>query len=89
MCLSAVRRGGHVSMLGVYGYPYDNFPLHQMFDKGLHLHMGQAPAHKYIDELSRLIEEGKLKTDDIITHSLPLTEAAHGYDIFNKKKTIV
>lgn len=86
MCFSAVRRGGHVSILGVYGYPYDNFPLHQLFDKGLHLHMGQAPAHKYIDELSRLIEEGKLKTDDIITHRLPLTEAAHGYDIFNKKE---
>jgi len=86
MCLSAVRRGGHVSVLGVYGYPYDNFPLHQMFDKGVHMHLGQAPAHKYIDELSKLIEEGKLKTDDIITHHLPLTEAPHGYDIFNKKE---
>jgi S-(hydroxymethyl)glutathione dehydrogenase / alcohol dehydrogenase len=86
MCLSAVRRGGHISILGVYGYPYDNFPLHQMFDKGVHLHMGQAPAHKYIDELSRWIEEGKLKTDDIITHRLPLTDASHGYDIFNKKE---
>jgi S-(hydroxymethyl)glutathione dehydrogenase / alcohol dehydrogenase len=86
MCLSAVRRGGQVSILGVYGYPYDNFPIHQMFDKGVHLHMGQAPAHKYIDELSKWIEEGKLKTDDIITHRLPLTEAAHAYDIFNKKE---
>ncbi len=86
MCFSAVRRGGHVSVLGVYGYPYDNFPLHQIFDKGLHIHAGQAPAHKYIDELAKWIEEGKLKTDDIITHKLPLTEAAHGYDIFNKKE---
>ncbi len=86
MCLSAVRRGGHVSVLGVYGYPYDNFPLHQLFNKGIHMHLGQAPAHKYIDQLSKWIEEGKLKTDDIITHRLPLTKAAHGYDIFNKKE---
>jgi S-(hydroxymethyl)glutathione dehydrogenase/alcohol dehydrogenase len=86
MCFSAVRRGGFVSILGVYGYPYDNFPLHQVFDKGITVRAGQAPAHAYIDELAKWVEEGKLKADDIITHRLPLTEAAHGYDIFNKKE---
>ena len=86
MCLSAVRRGGHVSILGVYGYPYDNFPLNQIFDKGISIHAGQAPAHVYIDELEKWVEEGKITADDIITHRMPLTEAAHAYDIFNKKE---
>lgn len=85
-CFSAVRRGGVVPVVGVYGLPYDNFPIGQMFDKGIEVRLGQAPAHKYIDELLRLIEEGKVDTSDIITHRLPLSEAAHGYDIFNKKK---
>ena len=86
MCLSAVRRGGTVSVVGVYGYPYDNFPWHQIFDKGLTIRAGQAPAHTYIDELSRWVEDGKIKLDDIITHRLPLSQAAHAYDIFNKKQ---
>lgn len=86
MCLSAVRRGGHISILGVYGYPYDNFPLHQIFDKGVSIKAGQAPAHAYIDELEKWVEEGRITPNDIITHRLPLSEAAHAYDIFNKKE---
>lgn len=86
MCLSAVRRGGHVSILGVYGYPYDNFPLNQIFDKGISIHAGQAPAHAYIDELEKWVEEGRITPDDIITHRMPLSEAAHAYEIFNKKE---
>src|SRR5690606_25015417 len=50
-CFSAVRRGGFVSVMGVYPVHYDNFPLGQFFDKGFTLKGGQAPAHKYIDEL--------------------------------------
>jgi S-(hydroxymethyl)glutathione dehydrogenase / alcohol dehydrogenase len=85
MCFSAVRRGGVVSVVGVYGSPYDNFPWHQFFDKGLTLRAGQAPVHKYIDELMHYIEEGNIVTDDIITHRLHMSEAPHAYDIFNKK----
>lgn len=85
MCFGAVRRGGVVSVVGVYGSPYDNFPWHQFFDKGLTLRAGQAPVHKYIDELMHLIEEGSIVTDDIITHRLHMSEASHAYDIFNKK----
>lgn len=84
--ISAVRRGGVVSVIGVYGMPYDNFPLGQIFDKGITLKFGQAPAQKYIDELLTWVEERKITLDDIITHRLPLTDAAHGYDIFNNKK---
>ncbi|CAN5854991.1 zinc-dependent alcohol dehydrogenase [soil metagenome] len=85
MCFGAVRRGGVVSVVGVYGSPYDNFPWHQFFDKGLTLRAGQAPVHQYIDELMHLIEDGRIVTNDIITHRLHMSEASHAYDIFNKK----
>jgi threonine dehydrogenase-like Zn-dependent dehydrogenase len=85
-CMSAVRRGGTVSVLGVYPTTYDNFPVGQFFDKGIILKGGQAPAHKHIDKLLSYVTEGKVQLDDIITHRLPLSEIAHGYDIFKKKE---
>ena len=85
-CISAVRRGGFVSVVGVYGIPYDAFPLGQIFDKGIKMAFGQAPVHKYIDELIGLLENGKIRLDDIITHRMPLSEAPDGYDIFCEKK---
>lgn len=84
--LSAVRRGGTVTVVGVYGMPYDNFPLGQIFDKGLTMKFGQALVHPYIDELIQWVEEGKIVLDDIITHRLPLSEAPMAYEIFNKKE---
>lgn len=86
MCISAVRRGGFVSVIGVYGMPYDAFPLGQIFDKGIKMSFGQAPVHKYIDELIRLVQERKIRLDDIITHRLPLSEGPRGYEIFCEKK---
>lgn len=85
-CFKAVRRGGIVSVVGVYGSNYDNFPVARLFDKGLIVKFGQAPAHKYIDELFKLVLEGKVILNDIISHRLPLLEAAHGYDIFKNKQ---
>ncbi len=85
-CMSAVRRGGIVSVLGVYPYNYDNFPIGQFFDKEIILRGGQAPAHKYIDQLLSYVVEGKVILNDIITHRLPLSDIAHAYDIFKKKE---
>lgn len=85
-CMSAVRRGGTVSVLGVYPTPYDNFPIGQFFDKGIILKGGQAPAHYYIDQLLTYVKEGKVKLDDVISHRLPLSEIAHGYAIFKKRE---
>src|SRR5690606_19650624 len=85
-CMSAVRRGGFVSVLGVYPMHYDNFPVGQFFDKGITLRGGQAPAHKYIDLLLQEVQAGKVRLDDIISHRLPLSEIAHAYDIFKEKK---
>ena len=84
--ISAVRRGGVVSVVGVYGMPYDAFPLGQIFDKGIKMAFGQAPVQKYIDELIGIIERGEIKLDDIITHRLPLDEAPHAYQIFRDKE---
>jgi threonine dehydrogenase-like Zn-dependent dehydrogenase len=85
-CMSAVRRGGIVSVLGVYPTTYDNFPLGQFFDKGIIMRGGQAPAHKHIDKLLGYVKEGKVRLDDIITHRLPLRKIADGYSMFKNKE---
>ena len=85
-CLRAVRRGGIVSVVGVYGSAYDNFPIYRWFDKGVTLMGTQAPVQHYIDHLMQLVVDGKVTLDDIITHTLPLAEAPRGYDIFKKKE---
>jgi len=84
--ISAVRRGGVVSVVGVYGMPYDAFPIGQIFDKGIKMAFGQAPVHKYIDELIGIIERGEIRLNDIITHRLPLSDAPHAYQIFRDKE---
>jgi threonine dehydrogenase-like Zn-dependent dehydrogenase len=85
-CMSAVRRAGTVSVLGVYVGTYDNFPIGQFFDKGIILKGGQAPAHKHIDVLMKHVSEGRVTLDDIITHRLPLSDIEHGYHIFRNKE---
>ena len=85
-CMSAVRRGGIVSVLGVYPATYDNFPIGQFFDKGIILKGGQAPAHKHIDKLLEYVVQDKVKLDDIITHRLPLSQISYAYEIFKNKE---
>ena len=84
--ISAVRRGGSVTVTGVYGMPYDNFPLGQIFDKGIKMRFGQSTPQRDIDELLTWVQQRKVRLDDIISHTLPLEEAPHGYDIFCRKK---
>jgi alcohol dehydrogenase len=84
-CLSAVRRGGTVSILGVYATKFSDFPLGQIFDKGITIRSGQAPVHHYIDTLLKLVKEKKVVLHDIISHKLPLDKASHAYKIFNDK----
>jgi S-(hydroxymethyl)glutathione dehydrogenase/alcohol dehydrogenase len=86
ICMSAVRRGGRVAVVGVYATRYDHYPLGQQMDKGVSLHIGQAPVHNYVDELLALVKDGKVRLDDIITHTLPIAEAPRGYDIFCNKE---
>ncbi|HET6398209.1 MAG TPA: zinc-dependent alcohol dehydrogenase [Candidatus Thermoplasmatota archaeon] len=85
-CFSAARRGGRVSIVGVYGTPYDNFPLHQFFDKGLKMYAGQVQVQSHIDHLQTLVERGEVRLDDIITHQMPLEDAPKAYKMFSQKK---
>jgi S-(hydroxymethyl)glutathione dehydrogenase / alcohol dehydrogenase len=84
--MRAARRGGIVSVVGVYGADPTDFPLGQLFDKGLTLRAGQAPVQRHIDELLRLVTEGTLTAEDIVTHRLPLSEAPRAYELFNAKE---
>jgi S-(hydroxymethyl)glutathione dehydrogenase/alcohol dehydrogenase len=86
LCFKAVRRMGTVSIVGVYGSPYDNFPVHRMFDKAITIKQGQAPVLNYIDHLIDLVKQEKVVLDDIISHTLPLSDVAHGYKIFQEKE---
>ncbi|QKZ11309.1 zinc-dependent alcohol dehydrogenase [Spirosoma sp. KUDC1026] len=86
LCMQAVRRGGIVSVVGVYGTPFDNFPVGRMFDKGVTVRFGQSQVHKNIDHLLDLVVQGKVVLDDIISHTLPLSEAARAYDMFKNKE---
>ncbi len=86
MCCSAVRRGGTVSVVGVYATPYDRFPLGQIFDKGVTLRMGQSQVQPVIDDLLHLVEKRAIVLDDIISHRLPIEEAPRGYQIFRDKE---
>jgi threonine dehydrogenase-like Zn-dependent dehydrogenase len=82
-----VARGGTISIVGVYGGQTDPFPMMDLFDKGVTLRMGQAHVKRWIDDIMPLVlDEGDpLGTEDLATHTLPLEEAPHGYDIFQRK----
>jgi S-(hydroxymethyl)glutathione dehydrogenase/alcohol dehydrogenase len=82
----AVRKGGTVSMVGVYGARYNMFPLGDFFARNITLKMGQCPVHSYTERILNLIQEGKIDATDIITHRLNLDDGPHAYEIFDRKK---
>lgn len=84
-CIAAVRRGGIVSVPGVYAGFIHGFLFGDAFDKGLTFKMGQTHVHAFLPELLDLIEKGHLTPEEIITHHLPLEDAARGYEIFEKR----
>jgi threonine dehydrogenase-like Zn-dependent dehydrogenase len=87
-CFESVRRGGTVSISGVYGGAVDPMPMMQIFDKGLQLRMGQAHVKRWIDDILPLVTDDNdpLGTEDFATHKLPLEQAPHAYEIFQKKE---
>ena len=82
----ACRKGGHVSIPGVYGGFIDKFPVGAMMEKGLTIKTGQTHTQKYMKPLLELIGEGKIDTTYLISHRLPLEEAALGYKNFKTKQ---
>lgn len=86
MSAQAVRKGGTVSIVGVYGAKYNMFPFGDFFSRNVTLKMGQCPAHSYIDPILDLIISKKFDATDIITHKIPLDKGSYGYEIFDKKE---
>jgi threonine dehydrogenase-like Zn-dependent dehydrogenase len=85
-CIAATRRGGTVSIPGVYAGWLHGFLIGDAFDKGLTFKMGQTHVHRLLPELLDCIENGDLVPNAIISHRLKLAEAASGYATFNDKK---
>ncbi|MFA4927599.1 MAG: zinc-dependent alcohol dehydrogenase [Patulibacter sp.] len=83
-----VRRGGTISLSGVYGGMKDPLPLLQLFDRQVTIKMGQANVKRWIDELMPLVtgDDDPLGVEDLATHKLPLEEGPQAYETFQKKQ---
>jgi threonine dehydrogenase-like Zn-dependent dehydrogenase len=85
--IDLVRRGGTISLSGVYGGMADPLPMLTLFDKQLTLRMGQANVKRWVDDIMPLLtDDDPLGVDTFATHVLPLDEAPHAYEIFQKKQ---
>jgi threonine dehydrogenase-like Zn-dependent dehydrogenase len=85
--IEAVRRGGTISLSGVYGGATDPLPLMRMFDKQIQLRMGQANVWRWVPDILPLLLEGDpLGVDEFATHRVPLEEAPQAYMNFREKK---
>jgi threonine dehydrogenase-like Zn-dependent dehydrogenase len=85
--IDAVRRGGTISLIGVYGGQSDPMPMLTLFDKQIQLRMGQANVKRWVDDIMPLLvdDADPLGTEEFATHKVPLTEAPAAYDNFQKK----
>jgi threonine dehydrogenase-like Zn-dependent dehydrogenase len=86
MALTAVRKGGRVSIPGVYGGMADKFPLGALMQKGLQIRTGQTHVQKYTRQLLHRILEGEIDTTFLISHRLSLEDAPTGYRNFHGKQ---
>lgn len=84
--IAATRRGGIISVAGVYAGFIHGFLFGDAFEKGLTFRMGQTHVQKYLPELLTLVCEGRLRPHELISHRLPLSEAARGYAMFDEKR---
>jgi threonine dehydrogenase-like Zn-dependent dehydrogenase len=87
LAIDMVRRGGTISIIGVYGGMVDPLPMMTLFDKQIQLRMGQANVRRWTDEILPLLtDDDPLGVDAFATHRLPLDQAPHAYDTFQKKQ---
>jgi threonine dehydrogenase-like Zn-dependent dehydrogenase len=88
LAFDVVRRGGTVSLSGVYGGTADPTPFLTLFDKQITIRMGQCNVQHWTDTLLPLVEDpaDPLGTEDLVTHHVPLADAPHMYEIFKKKE---
>ncbi|MBQ1159898.1 glutathione-dependent formaldehyde dehydrogenase, partial [Streptomyces sp. A73] len=82
-----VRRGGTVSISGIYGGATDPLPMLKLFDKQIQLRMGQANVRNWVDDILPLLtDDDPLGVDHFATHSLPLEQAPSAYGTFQRKE---
>jgi len=87
LAIDIVRRGGTISLSGVYGGTADPLPMLTMFDKQIQLRMGQANVKKWVDDIMPLLtDEDPLGVDTFHSHQLPLDQAPDAYEKFQKKE---
>jgi threonine dehydrogenase-like Zn-dependent dehydrogenase len=87
LAIDIVRRGGTISLIGVYGGMADPVPMLTIFDKQIQLRMGQANVRRWCDDIMPLLVDGDpLGVEQFHTHQLPLDQAPDGYDMFQKKR---
>jgi threonine dehydrogenase-like Zn-dependent dehydrogenase len=84
-CIQACRKGGTISVSGVYGGLLDKLNFGAAFAKGLTLKMGQAHVHRYMRPLLERIQAGAIDPSFVITHRLNLEDAPEGYKMFTEK----
>jgi len=87
--INCCGKGGTVSVPGVYAGLIDKFPFGTAFGKSLTFKMGQTHVHRYLPRLLDFIEKGKIDPRFVITHKLPLADAANGYKMFSESKSEV
>jgi threonine dehydrogenase-like Zn-dependent dehydrogenase len=87
-CMGSIRRGGTLSIIGVYVGLEHMFPLGDLFDKQIQIRMGQANVRHWSDDILPLLEddEDPLGAEDLATHELALSDAPRGYEIFQRKQ---
>jgi threonine dehydrogenase-like Zn-dependent dehydrogenase len=86
MAIDLVRRGGTISLSGVYGGMTDPLPMLTLFDKQIQMRMGQANVKRWVNDILPLLtDDDPLGVDTFATHHLPLDEAPAAYDTFQKK----
>ncbi len=86
-CMASIRRGGTLSISGVYAGPIQMFELGDLFDMQIQVRMGQANVRKWVDDILPLLgDDDPLGTEDLATHEMPLDDAPLGYEIFQKKQ---
>jgi threonine dehydrogenase-like Zn-dependent dehydrogenase len=80
------RSGGVVSIIGVYGGFVDKFPIGSIMNRSLTIRAGQCHVHRYMKPLLERVQRGDIDPSFVITHTLPLSEAPRGYDMFVNKE---
>jgi threonine dehydrogenase-like Zn-dependent dehydrogenase len=85
-CINCCRKGGVVSIVGVFGGIVDKLPMGAAMNKGLTFRMGQTHMMRYMKPLLERIQKGEIDPGFVMTHQLPIDQAPHAYEIFKHKR---